>query len=425
VSEETTTFPAESTSPDVAPPAQPFVAPLDSGGGQKPATRQVAGVRFYAVGKIYHFDATDYPDLGVGDLVIVTTTRGRQVGQVASVGPQNGSVAQGPLKPIERRATGRDLAIRKHWENKELEALITARELNNEVGLPIKLIRAEYSFDGKQLTLLYSAEERKDTKALRRRLARAFRAKIELRQIGPRDVAKILGGYGACGGPRCCSTFLTEFSPISIRMAKAQGISLNPTEITGMCGRLRCCLVYEFEQYLEARKHLPKQGKRVGTPHGEGRVVSLLPLKEVALIDLGERTVEVHREDIVPLEEWRALQEKAAQPCDHGETCTCGAKKPAPPPEPEPKPRREPTQPGLRAEPQAEGSAQALHRDRTARRGERPSPPVHAETPRTQPRPHRSDDKPRPDKSDDKPRSEPSRPKSEHKPRSSRRRRRR
>jgi len=365
------------------------------------------GVRFQAVGKVYHFDATQHAGLQVGDFVVVTTARGQQLGQVASVGPFDGAEIKGPLKPVERRASGRDLAIRKHWENKELEALVIARELNAEVGLAIKLVKAEYSFDGRQVTFLYSAEERKETKALRRRLARAFRARIEMHQIGPRDVAKILGGFGACGGPRCCSTFLTEFSPISIRMAKMQGISLSPTEITGMCGRLRCCLIYEYEQYVEARKNLPKPGKRIGTPHGEGKVVSLFPLKETALVDLGERTVEVQREEIVPLEEWRALQEKAAQPCEHGEDCTCGAKKQAPPSEPEPKPRREPTR---------LSSSQALSRDQAKGRGERPSPPAQTEPPRAQPRP---------DKSDDKPRSEPSRPRDEHKPKSSHRRRRR
>jgi cell fate regulator YaaT (PSP1 superfamily) len=288
-------------------------------------------VRFSAVGKVYHFDASHQPDLREGDYVVVTTSRGQQIGQVAVAGALDTSLIEGRIKSVDRRATGRDLAIRKHWENKELEALITARELNAEVGLAIKLVKAEYSFDGKQLTLLYSAEERKETRALRKRLSRAFRARIELRQIGPRDVAKIIGGYGACGGPRCCSTFLTEFSPISIRMAKAQGISLNPSEITGMCGRLRCCLIYEYEQYVQARKHLPKQGKRVGTPYGEGKVVSLFPLKETALVDVDERRMEVHREEIVPLEEWRALQERAAQECDHGGNCTCGRKKPASP----------------------------------------------------------------------------------------------
>ncbi len=295
-------------------------------GTTKGTSEIIVGVRFQPVGKVYHFDASHQPDLREGDFVLVTTSRGQQIGQVATFGPLDSSDINGRLKPVDRRATGRDMAIRKHWENKELEALVTARELNAEVGLAIKLIKAEYSFDGKQLTFLYSAEERKETGVLRRRLSRAFRARIDLRQIGPRDVARIIGGYGACGGPRCCSTFLTEFSPISIRMAKAQGISLNPSEITGMCGRLRCCLIYEYEQYVAARKHLPKQGKRVGTSYGEGRVVSLFPLKETALIDLGDRRVEVHREDIVPLEEWRALQAKAAQQCDHGENCTCGRK---------------------------------------------------------------------------------------------------
>jgi cell fate regulator YaaT (PSP1 superfamily) len=286
----------------------------------------VAGVRFQPVGKVYHFDASGHLDLRPGDFVVVTTSRGQQLGQVATVGPLDTGNIGGSIKPVDRRATGRDMAIRKHWESKELEALITARALNAEVGLAIKLVKAEYSFDGKRLTFLFSAEERKDTKVLRQRLSRAFRARVELRQIGPRDVAKIIGGYGACGDSRCCSTFLTEFSPISIRMAKAQGVSLNPTEITGMCGRLRCCLLYEYEQYIAARKHLPKQGKRVGTPYGEGKVLSLLPLKESALIDLGERRVEVHREEIVPLKEWRALQERAATPCDEGESCTCGRK---------------------------------------------------------------------------------------------------
>ncbi len=284
----------------------------------------VVGVRFQAVGKLYHFDASSIPDLSVGELVVVSTSRGRQVGQVASVGLPPEPDLPGPLKPIERRATGRDLAVRKHWESKELKALITAREINAQLGLPIKLVKAEYSLDGKRLTFYYS-EEHKETKTLRKRLAQTFRVKVEMRRIGPRDVAKILGGYGACGGPLCCSTFLTEFSPISIRMAKAQGISLNPSEITGMCGRLRCCLVYEYEQYLQARKDLPKQGKRVGTPHGEGKVVSLMPLKDAALVAVGDRTVEVHRDDIIPIEEWRALQAKAAQPCDQ---CTRAAPEP-------------------------------------------------------------------------------------------------
>ena len=148
-----------------------------------------------------------------------------------------------------------------------------------------------------------------------------------MRQIGPRDVAKLLGGFGACGITRCCSTFLTDFSPISIKMAKAQGISLNPSEITGMCGRLRCCLVFEYEQYVEARRQLPRRNKRVGTPHGEGRVLDQFPLRDAVLVEVGEglRKV-VEREDIIPLEEFRKLAEKAHSPCDkHGDgSCECG-----------------------------------------------------------------------------------------------------
>ncbi len=293
---------------------------------------RIAGVRFQTVGKVYHFDASAHPDLRVGDFVIVETTRGRQMGEVASVEPLNGQRrAEGPLKPIERRATGRDLAIRKYWEGKELEALVICREANKNLGLPIKIIKAEYSFDGMRLTFLYSAdseEEKVDTKDLRQEVSKSFRARVEMKLIGPRDVAKLLGGFGACGEVRCCSRFLTEFSPVSIKMAKEQGISLNPQEITGMCGRLRCCLVYEYEQYVLARKALPGRNKEVGTPHGVGKVVDVLPLQDSVMVQVGEQTFPVHRDKIIPLEEWERLQKRAAEPCQGGEICTCGLHKP-------------------------------------------------------------------------------------------------
>ena len=136
-----------------------------------------------------------------------------------------------------------------------------------------------------------------------------------MRQVGPRDVAKLLGGYGACGELRCCSTFLTDFSPISIKMAKAQGISLNPSEITGMCGRLRCCLVYEYEQYVQARQQLPKKNKRIGTPYGEGRVIDVMPLQDAVLVAVGDGMQVVKREEIVPMEELEALAKKSKEPC--------------------------------------------------------------------------------------------------------------
>jgi hypothetical protein len=163
---------------------------------------------------------------------------------------------------------------------------------------------------------------------LRSALQRSIKARIEMRQVGPRDVAKLLGGMGACGIPRCCSTFLTDFSPISIKMAKAQGISLNPTEITGMCGRLRCCLIYEYEQYVEARKQLPRRNKRIGTPHGEGKVIDVHPLRDAVTVLVEDTMHIVTREDIIPLEEWEALKAKAEAGCSKpdDEPCECGAR---------------------------------------------------------------------------------------------------
>ena len=286
----------------------------------------LVGVRFMPVGKIYHFDAARFPDLRKGDWVIVTTSRGRQMGEVATFDPPKHGDADGPFKTIDRLATNRDLAVRRYWTQKETEAMVIGREKVKELRLPVKIVKAEYAFDGSRLAFLYSAEdERPELGTLQEDLQRSFKGKVELRLVGPRDAAKIIGGSGACGlEMRCCSMFLTDFSPISIKMAKEQGISLNPQEITGMCGRLRCCLIYEYEQYVDARKALPKRGKEVGTPHGVGQVVDLLPLKEAALVQVGEATHVVHREDIQPLAELEAFQKKAAAPCGEGRGCMCG-----------------------------------------------------------------------------------------------------
>ncbi len=286
----------------------------------------VAGVRFQKIGKLYHFDFAAHPGLKQGDYVIVDTRRGRQMGQIMGfTAPDDGREARQILRP----ATPRDLLLRQHWEAQQEDALETCREAASNLRRlsDVKFVAAQYNYDGSVVTFLFSAEQKIDTTALQKRLQRKFEARIEMRQIGPRDVAKLLGGFGACGITRCCSTFLTDFSPISIKMAKAQGVSLNPSEITGMCGRLRCCLVYEYEQYVEARRQLPRRNKRVGTPHGEGRVLDQLPLRDAVLVEVGEgqRKV-VEREDIIPLEEFRKLAEKAGAPCDkHGDgSCECG-----------------------------------------------------------------------------------------------------
>ncbi len=291
--------------------------------------RTVAGVRFTNVGKLYHFDYSDYPDLQVNDYVIVETLRGRQMGQIMAFAEAD---PEREHKPIMRPATPRDLVLKQHWESQEPEALVICREAAHKLGgfNDVKFVAAQYNYDGSQLTFLFSAEQKINTTKLVAELGKHFDMQIEMRQIGPRDVAKLLGGFGACGILRCCSTFLTDFSPISIKMAKVQGISLNPSEITGMCGRLRCCLVYEYEQYVEARKQLPKRNKRVGTPNGVGKVIDVYPLLDSVVVYIeGEGRSTVKREDLIPLEELEALEKKAKEPCTkhgEGEACECGQK---------------------------------------------------------------------------------------------------
>ena len=286
----------------------------------------VAGVRFTKVGKLYHFDYGAYPDLQPGDYVIVETARGRQMGQIMGfVMPDEDNHDH---RPILRPASARDMALKQHWEMQQDEALRICQEIADKNGgfQEAKFVAAQYNYDGSSLTFMMTAEDKLNTNRLQSELNRRFDAQVEIRQVGPRDVAKLLGGYGACGELRCCSTFLTDFSPISIKMAKAQGISLNPTEITGMCGRLRCCLVYEYEQYVAARQHLPKRNKIIGTPFGEGKVIDVHPLQDAVTVLTEEGRHQVQREDIVPLEELRALEKKAKEPCSkHGdEPCDCG-----------------------------------------------------------------------------------------------------
>lgn len=292
-------------------------------------TSPYVGVRFQKLGKLYHFRVDATMDIEPGDHVIVDTKRGRQLGQVIAYIDPESVMRQRGLRSVERKATPRDLVMQQVWQSKELDALISCRERAAKLSIAdAKFLKAEYSFDGSWLTISYATENKKlDLKQLRSALNRAFRSKVELRSVGPRDVARIMGGYGACGAPRCCSTFLTEFSPISIKMAKAQNVSLSPNEITGMCGRLRCCLVYEYEQYVEARKQLPKRGKRVDTPSGKGRVVDVRVLKDTVMVKLEDgEIVEVSRHDLDPSDELEALQKKAASGCNNGEQCDCGAR---------------------------------------------------------------------------------------------------
>ena len=292
----------------------------------------IVGIRFQPVGKIYHFDATGCQDIQIGDFAVVETSRGRQLGEVVEAVEDPSPPPEGTWKPIHRKATARDLVLRQIWQKKEIEAMINCRARLAEMKIEgVKIVAAEFTFDGARLSFLYSteAEGKVDLRSLRNAMQRTYpRSRVEMRQIGPRDVAKILGGMGACGlENRCCSMFLTEFSPISIKMAKEQGISLTPSEITGMCGRLRCCLIYEYEQYVAARKQLPKRGKRVITPEGEGRVVDVYTLKQAVVVELDKGVrQEFGHEDLEPWDELEALRRKSQAPCDRheGGGCNCG-----------------------------------------------------------------------------------------------------
>jgi cell fate regulator YaaT (PSP1 superfamily) len=261
---------------------------------------KIVGIRFKPVSKIYYFDPAGFEELEVGDYVIVETTRGREAGEVAIAPkevPENEVVSQ--LKGIVRRAEPWDLVQMEHYRHLEPETLEVCREKVAEYGLPMRVVKAEYNFDGSYLAFYFVAEKRIDFRDLVRDLAKTFKTKIELRQIGVRDEVKLMGGLGRCGRPLCCISFLSEFNPVSIKMAKQQDLPLSPMEISGLCGRLLCCLTYENEYYTEVKRRLPRVGERVVTPYGAGKVTGINVLKETVSVELeSEVTVEVPAKDI-------------------------------------------------------------------------------------------------------------------------------
>jgi len=216
-----------------------------------------------------------------------------------------------PLKPVVRKAEPEDIERAHELEAKEREALAECSKLIEKLQLSMKLISAEYNFDGSRLTFYFSAAERIDFRELVRELANRLKVRVELRQTGPRDEAKIVGGVGRCGRPLCCTSFISEFAPVSIKMAKEQGLPLNPMKISGCCGRLMCCLVYENEQYRLMKEKLPKEGKLVSTAMGTAKVVETNPLKDTVLVELNNMvTVELPLDEITIEDEQHQEQGK-------------------------------------------------------------------------------------------------------------------
>ncbi len=238
-------------------------------------TVAIVGIRFRPAGRIYYFDPQGKAFTN-GQYVIVETVRGVEAGRVVIAAKKVAeSDLSDPLKPVLRLASEDELRLMLSFKGKEKDALVKCADRVNEHSLPMKLVEAEYTFDGSRLTFYFTAEERVDFRALVRDLAAMFRTRIELRQIGARDQAKLQGGLGPCGKSLCCSSWIADFGVISIKMAKEQGLPLNPAKISGVCGRLLCCLSYENDNYIQAKQTMPQIGAMLTTSSGLGKVVAV------------------------------------------------------------------------------------------------------------------------------------------------------
>lgn len=261
-------------------------------------TKRIVAVSFQSAGKLFDFDARDL-ELENRDLVIVETERGKALGTI--IGPvreDNPENCQAKLKGVLRKANEHDIEMADKNAAREEEALRFCKKRVKERTMEMKLVRAEYLFDGSKIVFYFTADGRIDFRELVRDLAQHFRTRIEMRQIGVRDEAKMVGGLGCCGRELCCCSYLRSFAPVSVKMAKTQGLALNPSKISGQCGRLLCCLGYEYDTYNELRKNLPKVGKKLNLPGGPADVVALNILaQKVTLVDKDGRR-DVHIDDI-------------------------------------------------------------------------------------------------------------------------------
>ena len=275
----------------------------------------VVGIRFKPAGKIYYFDPTGIP-LDLEDGVIVETARGMEYGSVV-IAPRSVDSAEvvQPLKPIIRKATAKDLRQVERNKEREKKAFGICQEKIAKHKLPMKLIDVDYTFDMGKIIFFFTADGRIDFRELVRDLAAVFRTRIELRQIGLRDEAKMVGGIGCCGRPLCCATFLGDFKPVSIRMAKSQGMSLNPTKISGICGRLMCCLRYENSLYTSGelkcascqqkteQQKPPAVGRKVITDEGTGTVLRVHMKDHTVKVQLENgHTINVSWSDVAEVE---------------------------------------------------------------------------------------------------------------------------
>src|ERR1700736_4995625 len=271
----------------------------------------IVGIRFRPAGRIYYFDPQGQ-SYTTGQFVIVETARGVEAGRVVIASKKLAeNELSDPLKPVLRLADEDELRMMLSFKSKEKDALVLCAQQVEQHKLPMKLVEAEYTFDGSRLTFYFTADERVDFRALVRDLAATFRTRIELRQIGARDQAKLQGGVGVCGKTLCCSSWITDFGVVSIKMAKEQDLPLNPSKISGVCGRLLCCLSYENENYIQAKLDMPQIGTMLNTPSGIGKVVSVnVPQNSVEVMLESGATIQIPVDD-----------EKAQKSCGSGGAC--------------------------------------------------------------------------------------------------------
>jgi cell fate regulator YaaT (PSP1 superfamily) len=348
--------------------------------------RVPVGIRFKEAGRIYYFDARGF-ELDVGNYVVVDTSHGKEVGRVV-VSPSQviASEIKESLKPILRIATPEDLERAAELKKRAREQLLTARRQAAEENLDMHVVSGDYSLDGSQVTFYFTAPDRVDFRTLARTLSTQLKVRVQLLQIVDRYRAKAVDGIGRCGERLCCSSWLTVFPTVSIKMAKEQDLPLNPSKLSGACGRLLCCLTYEYEQYREIKGSLPRVGSRISTPTGDAKVLRINVSKDTILLFIDNATAPVE----MPLDQFRLMYGTAIRPQELTQTFEkdlMAADQPPPAPAPPgrrgPPPRRE--RPGSRrippppprqrpvqeipAPPQAQGDGEPRRRRR--RRGGR------------------------------------------------------
>ncbi len=255
---------------------------------------KIALVQFREVGKKYYFSVAENIELAIGDLVVVETVEGVEIGKVYLIKDETELEIIQALKPILRIANHKDIERNSENESLEVDVLTYSKNIVSKLKLEMNILEAEYTLDNQKLTIYFESDGRVDFRGLLRELNKKYNSKLELRQIGPRDVAKKIGGIGPCGLVLCCSSFIGEFEPVSIKMAKNQSVSLNTQKISGLCGKLLCCLKYEDDLYTELKKDMPDLFSKIETENGEGRIVD---------INLLQRTVKVkYKNNDLPLE---------------------------------------------------------------------------------------------------------------------------